>query len=141
MAAIAVKPYVFKNCVLNIKDGATDLGTFEAAVSSAVLTPSVSVVTWQGGIPASVFQDTTTPVWVFDLKHAQDWETAGSLSNVLAANAGKALTFALTGNGSAAAPKKATFTAICVPGPYGADVGSVAEAAVSMPVTVAPVFA
>lgn len=141
MVAIAVKPYIFKNALLQISDGETDLGTFERAISEAILSPSVDTVVWRGAVPDSVFKDTTSPDWTFGIKLAQDHSTTGSLSSVLHANAGKVLTFALTANVPDADFKAATFDAVAVPGNYGGTVGSVAEDTVTMPVQGQPVIA
>ncbi|MBH0054483.1 hypothetical protein I6E74_09930 [Salinibacterium sp. SWN139] len=83
MATIAVVPIVMKDVVLEIEDD-----DFAAAVSSAVLTPSSSSVIFKGLKSGSVFTDVTAATWTLGLTYAQDWVTAGSLSQYLLENEG-----------------------------------------------------
>lgn len=48
MPQIAVKPFVLRDCTLNLKDGATDIGDFEMHVSKVEITPNVAVQSWKG---------------------------------------------------------------------------------------------
>lgn len=141
MAVIAVKPYIFKRPTLNIKDGATDLGNFEAHINKATLDPNVTIVTWTGGTPSSVFKDATTPDWSCSLDLAQDISTNASLWAVLNANVGKTLHFKLSPNSLDATSKAAEFDAIAVPGGFGGTVGAVSTTSVTLPVLGQPTFA
>lgn len=142
MAVIAVKPYIFKRPTLNIKDGASDLGNFEAHISKATLDPNVSIVTWTGGTPDAVFKDATTPDWSCALDLAQDITGAGtSLWAVLNANVGKKLHFKLSPNSLDATAKAAEFDAIVVPAGFGGTIGAVSTSSVTLPVLGQPTFA
>lgn len=140
MAKIAVKPFVLRDCVLNIKDGATDVGDYEAHVSKAEITPNVQVQVFKGLSPTSVHQDVASPEWMCGLDFAQDYETANSLSLYLLANVGKKVTLALTPKVGVGA-KKVTMTVTLLPGAIGGGVGSFATSSVSLPVDGQPVVA
>lgn len=140
MPQIAVKPYIFKRPKLNIKNGATDLGDFEAHISKATLDPNVSIVTWTGGTPDSVFKDATTPDWSCALELAQDISTDGALWAVLNENVGKVLHLTLTPNSLDAGAAAAEFDAIAVPAGFGGTVGSVSTSSVTLPVIGQPDF-
>jgi hypothetical protein len=137
---IAVKPYIFKRPKLNVKDGATDLGDFESHISKATLDPNVSIVTWTGGTPESVFKDATTPDWSCGLDLAQDISTSGALWSVLNANVGKVLHFTLSPNSLDATGAVAEFDAIAVPAGFGGTVGAVSTSSVTLPVIGQPDF-
>lgn len=137
---IAVKPYIFKRPHLNIKDGETDLGDFESHISKATLDPNVSIVTWTGGTPQSVFKDATTPDWSCALELAQDISTDGALWEVLNANVGKVLHFTLAPNVLDVGGAIAEFDAIAVPAGFGGTVGAVSTSAVQLPVIGQPDF-
>lgn len=140
MAKIAVAPFVLRDCVLNIKDGATDIGDFEAHVSKAQIDPNTSVQTWKGLTPTSVHQDIASPEWTLNLDFAQDFSTANSLSQYLLANVGKKVIVALTPKVGVGA-KKATMTVTLLPGSIGGGVGAFATASVALPVDGQPVVA
>lgn len=140
MTLIAVKPYIFKRPKLNIKDGVTDLGDFESHISKATLDPNVSIVTWTGGTPESVFKDATTPDWSCGIDLAQDITTDGALWAVLNANVGKVLHFTLSPNVLDLGGAVAEFDAIAVPAGFGGTVGSVSTSSVTLPVIGQPDF-
>jgi hypothetical protein len=140
MATVAVKPYIFKRPKLNIKDGVTDLGDFESHISKATVDPNVSIVTWTGGTPESVFKDITTPDWSCALELAQDISTAGALWEVLNANVGKTLHFTLAPNALDVAGVVAEFDVIAVPAGFGGTVGAVSTSSVTLPVIGQPDF-
>lgn len=140
MAQIAVKPYVLRDCTLNIKDGATDIGDFELHVSKVEVVPNASVQTWKGLSPAAVFQDIPPLDWTANIDYAQDWETTNSWSQYSLANVGKKVTMKFT-------PKKGTglkaitVTVTLLPGGIGGTVGAFATGSVSLPVDGQPVLA
>ncbi|MBS1674611.1 MAG: hypothetical protein JSS74_11685 [Actinobacteria bacterium] len=138
MAKITVKPFVLRDCVLNIKDGATDVGDFEASVSKVEFTPNVAIQTWKGLTPTSVTQDVAAPEWSCAMDYAQDWETATSLSNYLLANVGKKVTAKFTPK---AGGKSATATVTILPGSIGGGVGAFATGSVSLPCDGQPALA
>lgn len=140
MAVIAVKPFVMKDVLLKIKDGATDVGNYEGHVSKVVFEPNAPTATWRGLTPTSVYVDVAQAEWVCSIDLAQDWETTNSLSAYLLANPGKQVTLEFTPkNGTT--PKKATATAILVPSSIGGGVGEFATSSVSLPVVGAPAVA
>lgn len=121
MAAIAVQPFVMRDCILAI--GAS---SYEKHVSAVLFTPQP--VTWRGLSPAAVFTDTS--VWQAKIDYAQDWNTPGSWSQYLIDNAGES--------------QEATFTPVSgeepaftvnlaiAPGPVGGTQGQVATATVTL---------
>lgn len=138
MAKIAVKPFVLRDCIMNIKDGATDVGDYEASLSKVEIVPSVSVQVWKGLTPSAVFQDVPAPEWTCNIDHAQDWETASSFSQYCLANVGKKVTAKFTPKTGG---KAATVTITILPGSIGGGVGAFATASVALPVDGQPVVA
>jgi hypothetical protein len=139
----AVKPYIFKRPKLNIKTTAAepvDLGDFDAHISKATVDPNVSIVTWQGGTPDSVFKDITDPDWSCGLELAQDITTASSLWDVLNSHVGEKLHFTLTPNTLDTAAQVAEFDVIGVPVGMGGQIGSVATSSGTLPVLGQPDF-
>lgn len=140
MAKIAVKPFVLRDCTLNIKDGATDVGDFEAHVSKVEIVPNVATQSWKGLTPAAVFQDVASPEWTANVDYAQDWETANSFSQYCLANVGKKVTAKFTpkvGTGL----KAVTVTVTLLPGGIGGSVGAFATSSVALPVDGQPAVA
>lgn len=140
MAQILVKPYVLRDCTLNIKDGATDVGDFELHVSKVEIVPTTSVQVFKGLSPAAVYQDVAAPEWVANTDYAQDWETVNSWSQYLMANVGKKVTMKFTpkkGTGM----KAVTVTVTLLPGTIGGTVGAFATGSVSLPVDGQPTLA
>lgn len=140
MAKIAVKPYILRDCTLNIKDGATDIGDYEASVSKVEIVPNTSVQVWKGLTPTAVFQDVASPEWTVNFDYAQDFETVNSLAQYMLANVGKKVTAKFTpkvGTGL----KSATVTITLLPGTIGGSVGAFATASVSLPVDGQPALA
>lgn len=140
MAKIAVKPYVLRDCTLNIKNGATDIGDYEGSVSKVELVPTTAVQVWKGLTPSAVYQDVASPEWVANIDHAQDFETANSLSQYLLANVGAKLTMKFTPKVGAGL-KAVTVTVTGLPGSIGGTAGAFATASVSLPVDGQPVLA
>jgi hypothetical protein len=141
---IAVKPYIFKRPTLDITDNSgaepVSLGSFESHISKATVDPNVSIVTWTGGTPQSVFKDITTPDWSCALDLAQDISTAGALWDVLNSNVGKVLHFTLSPNSLDTAAASAEFDVIAVPANFGGTVGAVSTSSVTLPVLGQPDF-
>lgn len=140
MAKINVKPFVLRDCTLNIKDGATDIGDYEFHVSKVEIVPSASVQKWKGLSPAAVFQDVAPIDWTANADFAQDWETLNSLSQYLLANVGKKVTMKFTPKNGAGA-KAITVTVTVLPGSIGGTVGAFATSSVSLPVDGQPALA
>lgn len=117
---------------IQLKDVVLTLGadTFEKQVSQVLLTPNVSSSKWRGMSPGAVYGDTQ---WDYDvtLTLAQDHEQTGSLNEVLRTLAGtkQTLIFKPKSGGSRSYQVVATI----VPPPIGGQVGSWAEASVTMP--------
>ncbi|MGW9159615.1 hypothetical protein [Microbacterium sp. NPDC055665] len=140
MVQIAVKPYVLRDCTLNIKDGATDVGDYELHVSKVEIVPNTSVQVWKGLSPAASYQDIAPLDWTANVDYAQDWETVNSWSQYLLANTGKKVTMKFTpkkGTGL----KAATVTVTLLPGTIGGTVGTFATGSVSLPVDGQPALA
>lgn len=140
MAQIAAKPFILRDCVLNIKDGATDVGDYELQVSKVEITPNTAVQAWKGLSPAAVYQDVAAPEWTANIDYAQDWETANSFSQYFLANVGKKVDAKFTpkkGTGAKAITVKITV----VPGGIGGTVGAFATGSVSLPVDGQPSLA
>lgn len=139
MAKIAVKPFVLRDCTLNIKDGATDVGDFEAHVSKVEFTPNTSVQTFKGLTPSAVYQDVAAPEWTAGIDYAQDWDTANSFSQYALANVGKKVTMKFTPKVGTGA-KSITATVTLLPGGIGGTAGAFATSSVSLPVDGQPVL-
>lgn len=133
MPQIAVKPFVLRDCTLNIKDGATDVGDYETHVSKVEIVPNVATQSWKGLAPSAVFQDVASPEWTANVDYAQDWETANSLSQYLLANVGKKAILKFTPKKGSGA-KSITVTATLLPGGIGGSVGAFATGSVALPV-------
>ncbi|WP_295012495.1 hypothetical protein [uncultured Microbacterium sp.] len=140
MAKIALKPYVLRDCTLNIKNGATDLGDYEGSVSKLELVPTTAVQTWKGLTPSAVYQDVAASEWVANIDFAQDFETPASLSQYLLANVGAKLTLTFKPKQSAGV-KSASIVATGLPGSIGGAVGGFATSSVSLPCDGQPVLA
>lgn len=140
MAKIAVKPFVLRDCTLNIKDGATDIGDFEAHVSKVEITPSTAVQVFKGLTPSSVHQDVAAPEWTANIDYAQDWETANSFSQYCLTNVGKKVTAKFTPKVGAGL-KSITVTVTLLPGGIGGSAGAFATSSVALPVDGQPALA
>ncbi|MGB3375927.1 MAG: hypothetical protein WBA87_12425 [Microbacterium sp.] len=140
MAAIAVKPFVLRDCTLSIKDGATAVGDFEAHVSRVLFNPTTPIQTWRGLTPSAVFRDVGSTEWDATVDYAQDYETANSFAQYLIANPGKQVTVEFTPKKGTSA-KKVTATITLIPGGIGGGVGEFATSSVTLPVTGQPALA
>jgi hypothetical protein len=140
MALIAVKPFVLRDCVLAIKDGATAVGEYEAHVSRVQFNANTPTATWKGLTPSSVHRDIGGTEWEVVLDYAQDYETANSLAQYLLANPGKQVTAEFTPKKGTTA-KKVTATITLLPGGIGGAQGEFATSSVTLPVTGQPVLA
>lgn len=132
MAQIAVQPIFLKDCLLSVAGS-----DFEKAVSSVQFTPSVTTATFKGLEPTATFTNVGSSTWMVDISYAQDWSTAGSLSEYLFDNEGAEVTLTFEPvNGGAAW----SADVIIVPGAVGGAVDSFAVATVSLPVQGKPTF-
>lgn len=134
MVAVPVLPFVLKDVTLQI-----DTDNYEANVSQVQFDPTAQQQTWKGLTPSAVFTDQSSPTWTCTLAYAQDWATAGSLSQYLDAHVGeiKHVTFVPdvnTGQG--------TFEAdiIISPGPIGGTVDAFGVGTVTLGVQGKPEF-
>lgn len=127
MAAIAVAPFVMKDCTLTV---GTD--TYEAHVSQVEFQPSSSAVTWKGLTPTSTHTDVTTATWTCTLSYAQDWATANSLSLYLHANEGSSVVAEFVPVAGTAPKPKITATLLITPGAIGGTVDQHAVATVTL---------
>lgn len=140
MAQIVVKPFILRDCILAIKDGATAVGEYEQHVSRVQFDPNTPISVWKGLTPAAVFQDVAATEWTVTLDYAQDFETANSLAQYLMANPGKQVTAEFTPKKGTGA-KKVTAAITLVPGGIGGGVGEFATSSVTLPVSGQPAIA
>jgi hypothetical protein len=129
---IDVKPRVLKNYLLKI--GADN---YEKHVSGVTLTPSGSIVSWQGAHPEATFTDSTPPTWAAQLDYAQDWETANSLSVYLMNHEGEHIPCEFSPLGSG---PKFTATLVVTAGTIGGVIGAFGTASVTCGVDGKPKF-
>lgn len=127
MAATPVKPFVFRDAVINLKDGATDLGDFQASIPKLTITPTTPTVTIKGLTPSAVYTDVGATEWTVQGDLLQDWETAAGLSIYTFNNPGKQVTLAVTPKPGVGI-KKLTIPIVLVPTPMGGDQGAFATA-------------
>lgn len=118
-------PFIMGDATITI--AGTD---YAAQVSSAVFTPTSSIVTWKGLDPGSGVSFPTTATWTLDLTYAQDYTSDTTLASYLLAHEGETIAdvvFAPVAGGR-------TFTAdiTITPGAIGGAVDSVAEGTVSL---------
>ena len=133
MATVAVTPIVLKDCIIEV--GADD---FAAAISSATITPASTTVVFKGLQADAVFTDITSATWTLQLTFAQDWVTAGSLSQYLFANEGD--TVAATLKPQSGVGPTFELDVIITPGAIGGAVDTVATATVTLGVSGRPVL-
>lgn len=134
MVNIAPKPIILNDMVLQI---ASD--NYEASISKAQLDPTTPTQTFRGLTPAAVYPLAGTPVWLFSLEYAQDWETTNSLAQYLMANAGAQKTITMKPKKPITTGATYTFDVIIVPGPIGGSVDTVAVGSAQLPVVGQPV--
>jgi len=133
MAEIDVTPIVLKDMVLQL--GTDD---FAAAVSTATLTPTASLVRWKGLKPDSKHSFPTSAEWALALAYAQDWAAAGdSLSRYLFDHEGETVPAVLEPQSGVGT--RWTFDVVITPGAVGGAVDTVGEAEVELGVTGKPV--
>lgn len=123
MTNIALNPITVNAATLKI-----DADNYEAAIGSAVFTPSTKTSSFTA-INGQTYQSQAPATWTLDVNFAQDFETAGSLSNYLHAHEGESKEAVLTEVESGA-----TFTATIsiAPGAIGDAAGSIAQSKVSL---------
>ncbi len=141
MPTIAVKPFVLRDCTLNIKDGATDVGDFELHVSKVEIVPNTSVQVWKGALPGGVVSRTSprsTGPRTSITRRTGRRSTAGPSTSL--PTPARRLTMKFTpkkGTGL----KAATVTVTLLPGTIGGTVGTFATGSVSLPVDGQPALA
>lgn len=135
MAVKAIKPIVINDLVLRLGDATTG-DEFQKAITSAILTPSSSNVTFQGGTPDAAFTFPGPVSWTLNLTYAQDVDTAGSLSQYLWEHQGEEIEFML--KPKATGTTEWAGTVIIAPGAAGGAVAAVATATVALGVQGAP---
>lgn len=125
MAAIAVNPFMMRDCLLTV---AAD--SYEKHVSAVEFVPGDNApVTWKGLTPAAVFSFGKSSTWTCNLSFAQDWATANSLSRYLFENEGEEIVVVFE---PVSGGPSATATLIVVPGSIGGQVDSVAVSTVTL---------
>lgn len=129
MTAIAVNPLFMSECTFSV---ATD--SFEAALSSVTFTPANTTATWKGLAAGSVFTKSGKSTWTCQIAFAQDFGTAGSLSNYLLANEGEQVTVTFVPDVNDDTSPTITATLIVVPGSIGGAVDAFATSTVTLPV-------
>jgi len=82
MAVVTVSPFILKDVILEIA-----VNEYQAACSSVEFTNTTNIVRFTG-LGNNTHTVASTPEWSCVITFAQDWETAGSLSQYLLANAG-----------------------------------------------------
>jgi len=131
MATITPAPLYYEDVVLTL-----DGDDYEAAASTATLTPSVSTTTFYGLTPDAHFPESSTD-WSLDLTFVQDWDSASSLSRFLWNNQGTEITGAILKPRSGSGPSF-TMDLHIVAGSIGGDTRSFATTSVSLPVKGVP---
>jgi hypothetical protein len=120
-----------------MKDAVLTLGAddYQAAVSSATLTPSSSIQSFKGLTPTAVWSAGTSATWTLELTYAQDWADETSLGAYLFDNEGSTVTFTLEPNAGGAG---FSGSVIITPGAAGGAVDGYATATVSLGVVGKP---
>lgn len=134
MANIAIAPIILNDIVLQF--GADN---YEAHVAKARLVPTVPQALWKGMTPAAIKPLVGTPVWALELLYGQDWVTAGALSDYLMTNIGQTKTVILKPKKPTTTGPTFTINVVCLPGPIGGELNTVATGDVSLPCEGQPV--
>lgn len=131
MPIIDINPTYLSECDLMV---ASD--DFAAHVSAVEIVPTLSSATWQGMKKNARFTASNITGHTLNLNYAQDWDSAKSLSQYLAANAGteKEFTFRPKSGGKGWKVK-----VLVQPGKIGGQVNTHATADVSLGVIGDPV--
>lgn len=121
---VEVKPLVLKNYdfIILTKD-------YKKHLDQVTFTPSASPITWTGA-GQNTHTDMSTATWVCTVGYAQDWETAGSLSQLLYDSEGQTLDVIFrpkSGVGKEVAAKL-----IATPGSIGGSIGSFGNTTVTL---------
>lgn len=126
--AIPLVPLVMKTPHIEI-----DALEYDKSCSTATLTPTLTVVRWDGFGDAQI-ADVGTPTWTLDLVLAQDQVTAGALQEFLndPVNIGTQVPFEVRPTGTTGKGRSGTL--LVVPVPIGGAKGVVATATVSLPI-------
>lgn len=132
MATIEVAPIVLTDVSLLIP---TD--DYAKNVSSVMLTPTSSTVTWNG-LGKNSFTGASIATWAVTIEYAQDWETTNSLSQYLYANEGNKVEMTFKPQSGSGPSFEVEVT--IVPGAIGGAVNTVAVASVTLPCSAKPVL-
>lgn len=122
---MAFSPLFLIDCEFEV--GGTD---YAGELSSIRFVTNSSQQEFRGLTPDAVYTASTTPTYVAEVGYAQDWETAGSFSNLLYDQAGEtvAVTFKPKGSGTVSW----TANLLLVPGDIGGDTNTFAESSVTL---------
>lgn len=131
MATITPSPFVLKDAIVTL--GSND---YQAAVTSATLTPSSSVVTIKGLTPTAVFSSGTNSTWTLDLAFMQSFDTT-DLAIYLFNNEGDEVAFVVEPEAGGAS---FSGTVILTPGAIGGAVDQYGTSTVSLGIKGKPVF-
>lgn len=132
MADITPTPLYLKSVIWEMGGN-----TYEKAISSGALTPTVPTATFKGLSEDAVYTQAGVASWMADISFVQDWENTDSLSAYLFNNQGSEVALSFTTSATSG-----TFdcTVVIVPGSIGGAVDSFATTSVSLPVIGQPVF-
>jgi hypothetical protein len=126
-----IAPQVNSMGQATLKIGANN---FEASVSKAVFTPTVTVSKFKG-INGATTRSATAPEWTLALEYPQDFATATSLSNLLLSGTGTSVIadlYPVVGGPGYRA------TVLLVPGDIGGAVDATATGSVTLEVSGQP---
>ena len=132
MSTIALTPIVMKNVSLIIE---TD--DYAKHVSAVTFTVEQQEITWTG-LDGTTYTELGPEKWKATVAYAQDWDTAGSLSDYLFTNRGQTKTVKFQPRAGAG---ETVFTAECVlaTGQLGGAVGEFANSTATFGCSGAPV--
>lgn len=118
-------PLFMKDCTFSVEG--TD---YAGELSSVRIVPTSSQVNWHGLTPDSAFSESAAPTYACTVGYAQDWEEPTSWANFLYDQNGatKAVTFKPKAGGTVSW----TVNVSVIPGDIGGDVGTFAEATVTL---------
>lgn len=118
-------PLFMKDCTFEV--AGTD---YAGELSSVRIVPSSSQVNWHGLTPDSAYSESAAPTFAVTVTYAQDWDLATSWANFLYDSNGA--TVAVTFKPKASTSTVWTVNVSVIPGDIGGDVGTFAEATVTL---------
>lgn len=133
MASIAVSPLFLQEVSFNV-----DSDDFSAALSSVAFNPTTPSTSFTGMSAGASFTFAGNPTWQCAITFAQDWSTAGSLSNYLMTNAGQTKTVTFVPNTNDPMSPTITASINIAPGAIGGGVNTVGTATVTLGVQGSP---